>query len=305
MNTALRRSSLRSCAAGARVVLAVLTLALAGCNNDGSGPAPSPPTGPPAPNEPIAYTAIGASDAVGIGSSAPCIPFTSCPDGRGYVPVVARELERRGRTVTVTNLGVPGAVLSPGIQAIGNQYGRGIPGNFLEQQVPFVPRTSTLVTIFAGGNDANAVATAVSRGAGGGDPDAYIDAQVRTFAADYAAVVRGVRNRAPSARIVVLNLPNLAGAPYTAGFSPTERRWMQRLTVGFSRQGANTLVTQSVTVVDLLCDPRTYDRANFSADGFHPSDAGYAFMAAEIVRAVESDAYPAPASDCAFMRLVP
>jgi hypothetical protein len=63
------------------------------------------------------------------------------PRGRGYVQVVARELQREGRTVTLSNLGVPGYVLSPTVQAIGNQYGRGIQGNFLEQQLPFVRRT--------------------------------------------------------------------------------------------------------------------------------------------------------------------
>jgi hypothetical protein len=29
----------------------------------------------------------------------------------------------------------------------------------------------------------------------------------------------------------------------------------------------------SVTVIDLLCDARLYDRGNYSSDGFHPNDA--------------------------------
>lgn len=285
------------------LIALVLPLAFAGCSNDsddspGAGPSPGP-----APGAPIHYTAIGASDAVGVGSSAPCVPFTQCPDGRGYVPILARELARDGATVMLSNLGVPGAVLSPSIQALGNQYGRGIPGNFLQQQMPFVPRASTVVTVFAGGNDANAIATAVDRGAGGSDPAGYIDAQVRTFATDYAGLVRGIKERAPNARIVALNLPNMAALPYTGGFTAVQRRYMQRIAVGLSREGANALVSQGVVVVDLMCDPRTYQAANYSSDGFHPSDAGYAFMAAEALRAITGAGVAPPQSDCGSMRV--
>jgi hypothetical protein len=90
----------------------------------------------------------------------------------------------------------------------------------------------------------------------------YIAAQVRQFASDYATLVRGIRSRAGAARIVVLNLPNLAAAPYTAGLSQAERRWMQELAVGFSREGANATAALGATVVDLMCDPRTYQPAN-------------------------------------------
>jgi hypothetical protein len=46
----------------------------------------------PAAAAPIRYTAIGASDANGVGSTVPCIPFTACDDGTGYVPVLTRQL---------------------------------------------------------------------------------------------------------------------------------------------------------------------------------------------------------------------
>ena len=115
------------------------------------------------------------------------------------------------------------------------------------------------MTIFAGGNDTNAIGTAVDRGAAGGDPNGYIDRQVQGFASDYAALVRGVRARAPSARIVAMNLPNMAALPYAAGFTLTQRRYLQRISVGFS-EGANALVAEGVVVVDLMCDPRSYER---------------------------------------------
>ena len=155
------------------------------------------------------------------------------------MPVIGRRLAVGGRQVSVTNLGIPAAVLSPAIQALGNQYNRGIPGNFLEQELPFVPRTATVVTIFAGGNDANAIGTALAGGEGGFDPLGWIEQQVRGFATDYQTLVRGVKERAPSATIVVANLPNFAGMPFTRDWTPEKRLILQRITVGMTVQGIN------------------------------------------------------------------
>jgi lysophospholipase L1-like esterase len=275
------------------IALSMVAL-LAGCGSDsGNNPAPAPG---PISSSAVSYTAIGASDAIGIGSSSPCVPFTSCPDGRGYVPSVARELERRGSTVTLTNLGVPAAVLAPSIQQLGNQYGRGIPANFEEQEGPFVPQSATLVTIFAGGNDTNAVATAIDRGGAGSDVGAFIDRQIQDFGSSYNRLVDLVRNRAPKARIVSLNLPNFASLPYTARYTAEQKQWMRRISVGFSR-AANGLTSKGVVVVDLLCDDRSYDGGNYSSDGFHPNDAGYAFLTELIVQAATSN-IGAPRSDC-------
>ena len=35
-----------------------------------------------------------------------------------------------------------------------------------------------------------------------------------------------------------------------------------------------------------MCDARSYLASNYSSDGLHPNDAGYAFIAAEVVRAI-------------------
>src|SRR5687767_8190161 len=82
----------------------------------------------PAPAAPIRYAAIGASDANGVGSTVPCIPFTSCENGTGYVPVLARQL-RATRDVTLMNLGLPASVLSPAIETIARQNNREVTGN--------------------------------------------------------------------------------------------------------------------------------------------------------------------------------
>jgi hypothetical protein len=113
------------------------------------------------------------------------------------------------------------------------------------------------------------------------------------------ALVRGIRLRAPSARIVAANLPNLAGLPYTSGYAPGAQQLMQRISVGFTTQAINPLVAQSVPVVDLMCDPRSYEARNYSSDGLHPNDAGYANGAAEFLKAINSSNYPAPQASCA------
>jgi len=126
-----------------RLLFPILGLALlAGCkkaSDDGDGgPGPSPTGGH--------YTALGASDAVGIGASVPCLPFTDCPGGTGYVPRVLRALREGDAATRLTNMGLPGAVMSREVQDIGNGVGIGINNNFLQHEAPFVPSTTTVVT---------------------------------------------------------------------------------------------------------------------------------------------------------------
>jgi lysophospholipase L1-like esterase len=276
----------------------VLLLALAACDDNKN---PTQPTPPPNVNE-VNYTAIGASDALGIGASVPCFLFADCPTGTGYVPVIGRRLKTDGKTVTLLNLGIPGAVVGPEVQSIGNSLGRGIQGNFLERELPFVPRESTLVTIFAGGNDANTIGEAVRAGQGGTDPAAFVTTQINNFGRDMRSLVTGVKGRAANTRVVVLNLPNLAGLPYAAGLSLTEKRVLQQIAVGFSAQ-TNTLTSQGAIVIDLMCDPRSYVAANYSSDGFHPNDAGYAYLADVAYVAATTGSTVPPRASCAQMAL--
>lgn len=302
----MTRSTPRS--AGARLWPVVLSLvAVAACGGtkgtDGTGTSPTAPS-PPAANQSIVYTAIGASDAAGVGSSAVCVPFTECANGMGYVQVLVRRLSD-GRQVKLTNLGIPGAVLSPEIQALASQYPPGVPTNFITSEMPFVARDSTLVTVFAGGNDTNVVGRAVLGGAGGGDPAGYIDQQVRAFGSSFNTLLQGIRQRAPSARIVVANLPNMAGIPYAARYTLAERQGLQRISVGFTTQVLNLLASQGVAVVDMMCDARSYDPGNYSSDGFHPNDQGYAYIADLYFTAALSGSVPSPRASCAQMTLVP
>ena len=268
---------------------------------------PASPTSPTSGQGPIFYTAIGASDGIGFGSSSPCIPFTDCPDGRGYVQTLRRQLSDSGRTVEHRNLSIPGAVLSKAIEDLARDIGQPISdlaGNFVERQAPFVPANTTHVTIFAGGNDANVIGRAALAGRGGSDPSAYIDAQVRQWGTDLEDLVARIRSRAPNARIVALNMINLAGAPYVASRPTSEKSIMQRIAVGISDR-VNALTSRNVLVVDLMCDARLYQASNYASDGFHPGDGGYAVFAEDTLPALRDGANNQPNTGCGQRRIFP
>src|SRR5262249_21960404 len=142
---------LRICPAA---LLVLVTLIAPNCSKMGSGDSPTAPSGPPSPGSTIVYTAVGASDVTGEGSSKPCLPFEDC-NGNGYVWVAARQLRSQGYTVTVFSLGIPTTVISRPFAELAVQYGRTVVSNILEGELPFIDRTSTLVTIFAGVNEIN------------------------------------------------------------------------------------------------------------------------------------------------------
>jgi lysophospholipase L1-like esterase len=291
---------------GHRLLTVALTAALAVAACKSSSDSPDTPTGP-SPTGPISYTAIGASDGIGFGSSSPCLPFVQCPDGLGYVQILRRDLVATGRTVSHSNLSIPGAVLSRAIEDLARDIGRPIDslaGNFIERQSQFVPTDTTHLTIFAGGNDANVIAQAARAGRGGADVNGYVDAQVRQWGTDLADLVSRVRSRAPNARIVVLNLINLAGAPYLSGNPTSEKSLMQRVAVGLADR-ANALTAQGVLVVDLLCDARLYQSSSYASDGFHPGDVGYRVFAELTLPALRDGANNQPNANCAQRRLFP
>ena len=282
------------------VLLSVSLLAVAGaaCKSGSRGPTE------PTPNNIVIYSAIGASDGLGVGSSVVCTPLVPCSNGTSYVSLLERRFRGEGREVTLINLSFPGAVLSPTIQALARQIGRDVLSNFMDQQAPFISSGSTHVTVFAGGNDTNTIAQAVRAGAAGNDIRGFVDRQVQQFGADYEEMLRRMRTRAPNARIVLLNLPNLGAFPYVAGNTLQERSIVQRIAVGITDR-TNALASQNVLVVDLMCDARIYDPANVSSDGFHPNDRGYALMAELAYPAVANGTARTPSSSCPQRTLLP
>jgi len=286
------------------VLVAGVAAATAACSKLTNNQTPAGPSGPAPAGSNVVYTAVGASDAAGVGSSVICVPFTECPGGMGYVPVTVRALQSKSYTVKLMNLGIPTAVVGRDVQNLGAQYGREIFGNFVDNEMPFVPKDSTVTTVFGGVNDVITLVSALGQGAGGGNPRAFIDAQVRAFTSSYASLISGIRARAPGTRIVALNLPNVGALPYFAGGALDQRRAQQQLSVAFTTAAVNVLTSKGVTVVDLMCDSLSYLPSNYSAD-FHPSDAGYAFISSEVVNAITSAGYPAPQTSCPPMSAVP
>jgi lysophospholipase L1-like esterase len=116
---------------------------------------------------------------------------------------------------------------------------------------------------------------------------------------------RGIADRAGSPRQVILNLPNPAGMPYLASAPLAQRQAAQRAAVNMTRTVVNPLADANTVIVDLMCDARSYQASTYSSDGLHPNDNGYAFIGAELVRAITSASYPAPQASCAFMSIVP
>lgn len=83
-----------------------------------------------------------------------------------------------------------------------------------------------------------------------------------------------------------------------------ERRVIQDASVRLTTEAINPLAGR-VTVVDLLCDSRSYLPSHYSSDGFHPSDVGYATIAEQVWTAIQNGTgHPRPAASCAGMRLV-
>lgn len=286
-------------------MLVLATLA-SGCEKlrEAFTPSPSSPTiGPPAAGAAISYAAIGASDALGIGSSAPCQLFTACEGGTGYVQRLTRELRAQNHETTLANLGIPAAVLSPTIHDLARAHNRDVPANFIDHALTFVPASATLVTILGGANDANAVGDAMRKGAGSANLKAFADEQIQAFGRDYDRLVRGVRERAPNAFIIVINLPNLATMPYASGYTLQEKQVLQHLAVGFTRE-ANSQAGSGIVVLDLMCDASAYDASRVASDGFHPNDAGYEYLAQRLL-AIVNGASTSASSSCAAMNVFP
>jgi lysophospholipase L1-like esterase len=223
----------------------------------------------------------------------------------GYVAVTVRQLKAQGFLLSHLSLGIPTAVIGRDFQTLGQQYNREIVANFIEQEMNFVQQNATVVTIFAGLNEVNVITAALGGGAGGSDPNGYVDAQVRAFGSDYATLLAGVRGRAGSPRIIILNVPNAAALPFLSRASLAQRQAAQRASVRMTSTVVNALVSQGVRIVDLMCDVRSYQPGNYSSDGLHPNDAGYAFIASEVVRAITSSSYSSPLPSCPVMTLVP
>ena len=146
-------------------------------------------------------------------------------------------------------------------------------GNILQQPAPFVSSNTTLATIFAGANDVDTIIAALGGGAGGADQTAYINSQIDAFGQEFATLISIVRERAPSRASSRSTFPTWRACRDV--HAPLQhRRAQQMLSVGINTRAINPNTSNGVLVVDLMCDPRSYQASAYSSDGFTQATLG-------------------------------
>lgn len=335
---------------GPMVALVGVVLGLASCSQLGQATG----SDPLATQHTYIYTAVGASDAVGFGSSVPCAtapviigPDTeqmpspvNCPGGKGYVPIIASRLVSSTSTSSLTDLGISGAVVGPTERTLGNTWepllfqdcsSRGpnvcVPGDFLSDELPLIPQDQTLVTVFAGGNDTNAILAHVAVACAQCTQDeikAMIGNDITSFGDDFNTLMLAIHARAPLARIYISNLPNFALIPRgicigadpgnpppfcnsqndPAEGQPGLQQLLDLISTNIDAFVLNTAVAKGIPVIDAECDPRSYDPSNFYIDGFHPDDAGYSLFAQLFTITIKNFGGPPPSGNCQFSQAI-
>ncbi len=219
-----------------RCAVALAAIALAGCSGGGGAAQPSAPT---------VYVALGDSMTYGYGTTDPATE--SFP---------AQFAAMRG--TTADDLGIDGE----------NAFG------MLQNEVGHVPADATLVTVWIGVNDVDAMVA--------GEPVSEVAAQVAQAVAD-------IRADAPNAVVVLLTPVDVSLlAPDSDAYKadPTTRAEAHAVTLAYDA----ALRTLGPRVCDIGEDPAYYaDPAHFYAvDHYHPSDAGAAFIATFVQECVLS-----------------
>lgn len=202
-------------------MLAGLAATLAGCG------------GSPARKSNVLYAALGASDAVGVGAD---------PVTKGYVYRIRDGLDERLPSVTLINLGIPGAEID----------------RIAESARVFLQARARpdIVTLWAGAND-------IIGGRLAADFEPDLGNLLARLRADTEAV------------IAMANVPDLTRLPRFVR-RPEPAVTAERIGA-FNAAIARQAQRYRVPLVDLFAQP--VDPALVSADGYHPNNAGHARIA--------------------------
>ena len=213
-------------ASGPRAALLLATLvATAACQSQAADPAPSSSVTPSTPDEPFVYVAMGDSYTAAQG-----VPHTSWNDGcqqsgRNYPTLVAEKLAAAAGAseVDLVDVSCSGAAT----HHMERERDAGGKGLHPPQYDALTPDTD-LVSVSIGYNDFRLFYTLFGRcvALAPKDPQGspcedrlvrpsgfdYLDKRVEVVGERVADVVRGIRERAPEARILVLSYPHLVPA---------------------------------------------------------------------------------------------
>ena len=192
---------------------------------------------------PLVYVALGASDAVGVGSDT--------PSTQGYVPLLAARLPKGSHML---NLGVSGIRLHEA----------------LTEELPLALNSSPdLITVWLVANDF----------IGGVSYDNYMQ--------DLATLLSHLRS-GTHAHIFMANLPNLTLLRAFSNDTAAQKTQMLARIEYWNAGIAQQATHYGVTLVDLFKrgSEITAHPEYISGDGFHPSPAGYARLAAVFWQAI-------------------
>ena len=241
------------------------------------------PATPAAAKEAPAYVAIGDSLTFGVGASDPATG--------GYVAITydtLRKSERyRDRGLDLINLGVPGAT-SADLLLPGGQLERAV-NEIIDRQEDTSSSDDSveIITVGIGGNDVLALATPDSPCVA--DPLAsecqiLFEEMLAALEENLEPVLRGLREVAPRAKIVVLDL-----------YSPLSGRGdAAELIADFAVRGINDLTQSVVSQTEFGADlasvyPLFRGRAAqlVADDQIHPNDEGHALMGEVVLATIE------------------
>jgi lysophospholipase L1-like esterase len=233
---------------------------------------------------PLILVTLGDSITAGYQASEPCIPWPKpspslvppfCDSGTSFVADLAHELAaRNGSAISVLNLGISGGQVS----------------TVIAKEIALVPKEATIITIYIGTNNIRDLADAVLSG---GNQTSLLS----NLKSSFETMLTDVRARAPSARIVLVNLPNQRYIAGPAAAASPHFRAYNNLSQAYDRM-VNAYYPR-YPVVDLACDPRSYLPQNIShaPSSPHPNTLGHAVLAQDILAILRNPSSP-PKSSC-------
>jgi lysophospholipase L1-like esterase len=224
---------------------------------------------------------LGDSITAGTGTSINCKPFPRkpitigqyCANGTSYPLLVAKGLRAAGRANRLLNLGIPGATAD----------------QVIREEVPLIPSDATLVTLYVGTNDSREF----------GEFKSSVPDVVAHFTSVYQQILSGIAERSPTARIVLLNVPNEEVIGRSYNIEETRRARFGAISTAFDLW-INSQYPK-YAVVDTLCDARSYDPSRRYRASVHLNDDGAKDLAQAILQLVLATTSPPPATKCEWL----